>query len=218
MDLKKLKKERFDFLNKVYESVKGSTSYMVNMWDVGNELNFSREQTHSIFNYLNDEGLVEPMALGGGMAITHYGIKEIEEAFSEPDKPTEHFLPINNYNINIGVMNGGAVQQATNNSTINYTNSNEVINAITDFTKELKQFIDNSNLSNDEVEELQTDIQTIEVQSNSKKPKTEILKASLNSIKTIIEGTIAGVTTNVITANSNLLIQKATHLLTLLTA
>jgi predicted nucleic acid-binding Zn-ribbon protein len=111
-------------------------------------------------------------------------------------------------------MNGGAIQRATNNSIINYTNSSEILNAIADFTNELKQFIDNSNLSNDEVEELQTDIQTIEVQRKSKKPKTEILKTSLNSIKTIIESMVAGVATNVITANSDTLIQKATHLLT----
>lgn len=217
MSIQKLKQDRFKFLHKVYEVVEGKRGYILDGWEVGKELGFEREYSTNIFYYLNEEGLVEPMGSGIRLAITHSGIKEIEEALSEPTEPTEHFLPFNQYNINIGVMNGGAIQQATNNSTINYTNSSEVLNAITDFTGELKQFIDNSNLSNDEVEELQTDIQTIEVQSRSKKPKTEILKTSLNSIKTIIEGTIAGVATNLVTANSNLLVQKATNLLSLLT-
>jgi predicted RNase H-like nuclease (RuvC/YqgF family) len=84
-------------------------------------------------------------------------------------------------------------------------------------TKELKNFISNSNLSNEEIEELQTDIQTIEVESNSKKPKIEILKTSLTSIKTILKGVVAGVSTNVITANSETIIQKITHLLSLMT-
>jgi predicted RNase H-like nuclease (RuvC/YqgF family) len=158
------------------------------------------------------------MALGGGMAITHYGIKEIEEAYSEPDKPTEHFLPINQYNISIGVMNGGAIQQATNGSTINYTTSNEILRSISDFTNELKQFVENSNLSNDKVEELQIDIQTLELQTNSNKPKTEILKTSLNSIKNIIEGTISGVATNFISSNSELIVNKVIHLLSILSS
>lgn len=216
MDIKKIKQDRFAFLHKVYELVKGRTGYALDGWEVGRELDFEKEYTTNIFYYLNEEGLVEPMGSGIRLAITHNGIKEIEEVLSDPNEPTEHFLPFNQYNINIGVMNGGAIQQATNNSTINYTNSSEILSAIADFTNELKQFIDNSNLSNDEVEELQTDIQTIEVQNKAKKPKTDILKTSLNSIKTIFEGTVAGVATNVVTANSGMMLQKVTHLLTLL--
>ncbi len=157
------------------------------------------------------------MGAGLGLLITHTGVKEVEEALSEPSKPTEHFLPLNNhYNINIGTMHGGAIQQATNNSVINYTNSTEVLNAINDFTHELKQFINNSNLTREQIEELQTDIQTIEIQTNSQRPKTDILKTSLNSVKTIMEGAIAGVAANVITANPEIIIQKVTRLLNLL--
>jgi hypothetical protein len=217
MDIKKVKQDRFVFLHKVYELVEGRTGYVLDGWEVGKELNFEKEYTTNIYYYLNEEGLVEAMGSGIRLAITHSGIKEIEEALSEPNKGTEHFLPINQYNINIGVMNGGAIQQATKNSTINYVNSIEIINEINNFTKELKNFISNSNLSNEEIEELQTDIQTIEIQSNSKKPKKEILKTSLTSIKTILEGVVAGVSTNVITANSETIIQKVTHLLSLMT-
>lgn len=217
MDIKKVKQDRFVFLHKVYELVEGRTGYVLDGWEVGKELNFEKEYTTNIYYYLKEEGLVEAMGSGIRLAITHSGIKEIEEALSEPNKGTEHFLPINQYNINIGVMNGGAIQQATKNSTINYVNSIEIINEINNFTKELKNFISNSNLSNEEIEELQTDIQTIEIQSNSKKPKKEILKTSLTSIKTILEGVVAGVSTNVITANSETIIQKVTHLLSLMT-
>ena len=217
MDIQKIKKDRFSFLHKVYEGVKGRLGYILDGWEVGKELGFEKEYTTSIFYYLNEEGLIEPKGAGIRLSITHDGIKEVEEALSEPNKPTEHFLPLNNhYNINIGTMNGGAIQQATNNSVINYTSSTEVLNAITDFTNELKQFINNSNLSREQVEELQTDIQTIEIQTNAQRPKTDILKTSLNSVKTIMEGAIAGVAANVITANPEMIIQKATHLLSLL--
>lgn len=35
------------------------------------------------------------MALGERIGLTHWGIKEVEAAFENPDKPTQTFLPIN---------------------------------------------------------------------------------------------------------------------------
>lgn len=218
MDFSKKKNDRFNFLNKIYEISDGQTSYIVDGWEqVGKILGFDWNYSTNIYHYLNDEGLIEPMGAGIRLSLTHDGLKEIEKALNEPDKPTEHFPPINQYNtINIGTMQGGAIQQATSTSTINYTTSNEVIKDITEFTKELKEFIAKENLPKDEVEELETDIETIEVQSKSKRPKTEILKTSLNSIKSIMERVIAGVATKVITNNPEAIITKANHLLELL--
>jgi hypothetical protein len=216
MNIQKLKKDRFSFLLQAYEMARGSNRIVINGWDVGGILNFEEEYTSNIFNYLAEEELIEGMGAGLGLLITHAGVKEVEEALSEPNKPTEHFSPINQYNINIGNMSGGAIQQATNNSTINYTNSIDTLNAIKDFTSDLKQFISNSNLTGQQVEELEIDIQTIEIQANAQKPKTDILKSSLNSVKTIIEGMVAGVAATYITSNPELIIQKATNLINLL--
>lgn len=219
IDIKQKNIDRFNFLNKIYEISNGQTAYMVDGWEqVGKPLGFDWNYSKIICHFLNDEGLTEPMGAGIRLSLTHDGLKEIEKALNEPDKPTEHFAPVNNhYNtINIGKMEGGAIQQATNTSTINYTTSNEVLKGITELTKELKEFIAKEDLSNDEVEELETDIETIEVQSKSKKPKTEIFKTSLNSIKSIMERIIAGVATKVITSNPEAIITKVNHLLQLL--
>src|SRR5690349_70026 len=107
MDLQKKKTDRFKFLLKIYEAVDGRTGYTLDGWEVGKALGFDRDYSTAIYYYLNDEGLVEPMGAGIRLGITHQGIKEIEEALEQPDKPTEHFLPVEQYNINIGVMNGG---------------------------------------------------------------------------------------------------------------
>lgn len=216
-DIKKLKQDRFSFLKKVYDTVEGQKGYLVDGFEIGKELGFDREYTKSIFSYLNDEGLIEPMGAGIRLTIAHNGIKEVEELLSEPSKSTEHFLPLNQYNtISIHNMSGGAIQQATSNSKINYTTSNEVLKGIAEFTDELKKFISRENLPNDEVEELKTDIETIEVQNKSRKPKTEILKTSLNSIKSIMERVVAGVTTKFIISNSKAIITKANHLIQIL--
>lgn len=216
MDLTKIKKDRFAFLLNVYKSVDGNTGYMVNMWDVGTELSFSQDYTNTVFDYLNNEGLIEPKALGGGMSITHYGVKEIEEAFTKPDRPTEHFIPVNQYNISIGVMHGGAIQQASNGTTINYTVSNDILDSVKQFAKELNAELHNLKISNAQKSELYSEIQTIEVQSNSPKPKTSILKETLLSVKTILESTIAGVAADLSSSAVQKLLEKTSHLITTL--
>ena len=190
---------------------------MINGWEIGKELNFDKEYSTTIFYYLHSEGLVKPMGAGINLSITHYGVIEVEKALIEPDKPTTHFLPLNQYNnINIEVMNGGAIQQATPNSTINYTTSHEVLNDITAFIKDLKKIIENSNFEEEIKDEMQTDIQTIEVQINSKRPKPNILKETLKSIKTIVEGTLSGVASGLIMTNPSDLITKINNLINLL--
>lgn len=214
MDLKKIKQDRFSFLNKVYEECGGRQNYMINGWDIGKALYFDKEYSTDIYYYLKSEGLVEPMGAGINLGITHYGVMEVERALSEPDKPTTHFLPFNQYNsINIEVMHGGIIQQATLDSTINYTTSNEVVNSISQFTNDLKEIIEKSSFEKEKKEEIETDIQTIELQINSKKPKSNILKETLKSIKTIVEGTISGVASGAIMTNPSALISKITNLI-----
>lgn len=49
--------------------------------------------------------------MGGGIAITHRGIKEVEQALRTPERRTEHFAPAINL-INVGQMTG-SIQQGT---------------------------------------------------------------------------------------------------------
>ncbi len=95
MDIKKIKQDRFSFLNRVYEECNGKQNYMINGWDIGKALNFDKDYSTDIYNYLKSEGLVNPIGAGINLVITHNGIKEIERALSEPDKPTTHFPPFN---------------------------------------------------------------------------------------------------------------------------
>lgn len=192
MNLDKKKRDRFKFLKTVYKESKGEEGYIFNMWEIGNSLGFSREETSSIFNYLEGEGLLVPMALGGGFSITHFGILEIEESLSEPNKSTEHFLPFNQYNITIGNMSGGAVQQGNINSNINIL-SNETISNIENYVSSFKKFLAEEISNNELRDELLADIETLSQQSKSPKPKSSIMKVTLNSIKDTLVGAIGGV-------------------------
>jgi hypothetical protein len=109
-----LRKKRFQYLNLLYEKSRGDKFNRVSMWELGNELDFERNETRSITQYLGSAGLMEYATMGGGIAITHYDVKEVEEALRHPEQPTHYFQPVNI--INIQHMEGSQIQQGTNSS------------------------------------------------------------------------------------------------------
>lgn len=176
------KKQRFEFLEKLYKETDGSESYMVNMWELGQELGYDRETTSNIVEYLQGEELLIPRALGGGIAITHYGIKEIEEAYENPNEATEHFMPINL--INIENMNNSTIQQGTIHSTQNNHFENNKLSDLKQVIRELQQVI--SKLEDSDIKkELISESETLISQIKSPKPKKSIIKETLKSIKEV---------------------------------
>ena len=193
MDINKKKKDRFKFLKAIYDAVDGEQDSIIDGSTIGKKLVFERNYTKNIFYYLQEEGLIEGMGAGFHLSITHYGIREVEQSLSEPEKPTEHFLPLNQYNtININNMNGGSFQQATVNSNINIV-SNDAIVDIESYIEKIRRFV-NDDIEDEELRaELLADVETISQQSKSPKPKKAILKATLDSIKDILVGSLGGV-------------------------
>jgi predicted transcriptional regulator len=127
MDLTQKKKDRFDYLNKLYEEAEGSLKAAFNMEDIGREMKFSYEQTSNIVDYLINEGLIEPYALGGSITLTHYGVKEIEQAYEDPELPTEHFAPVNH--IHIHSSGQGNIINTGNSNTFTVNNNFDKITA-----------------------------------------------------------------------------------------
>jgi hypothetical protein len=72
------------FLQLLYKESGGSIGAMFNMWGVGTELNFDKDETQKVVEYLCQENLIEQRALGGTIGLTHRGVKEVEEALENP--------------------------------------------------------------------------------------------------------------------------------------
>lgn len=90
--LEERQKDRWLLLQKIYETTKEiSESSNVNVYRVGERLGWEREKTEAAFEYLQGEGLIKGVTVGGGLKLTHQGIREVEEAKEYPDKPTLHF-------------------------------------------------------------------------------------------------------------------------------
>ena len=116
MDVQNLEKDRLAFLVKLYEVGEGSRFSYHPMYTLGSLLGFEPNYTHKIVDYLVSEGFVTS-TLGGGLAITHEGIKEAE-ALAKPHKQTAPVSPLNitQNTIQIGKMSNSTIQQSVKDS------------------------------------------------------------------------------------------------------
>jgi hypothetical protein len=184
--LDETKKKRFQFLNYLYETTEGSSRNVVNMFELGTELGFEKEETTNIVQYLKGEYLVEHKTLGGGIVITHYGVKEVEEALSHPEAPTAYFPPVNI--IQIHHMEGSQIQQGTISSSQSGTFNLGKAEDIIAFVKVLKLKLDELPIDKEDKKEVSSDIETIESQLRSSRPKDGVVKECLKSIRNVLEG------------------------------
>ena len=186
--IEELKKQRFQFLNSVYELTDGSQFSFVNMYEVGKKLGFDKTLVNDISQYLVEEGLIEYQTLDGFISITHYGIREVEEALSNPDKPTTYFPPVNI--IQVEQMTNSQILQSSPGAVQAITFAQGKYDKLKEMLQVLKESMDQLNLKAQQKSDLQADIQTIEAQMLSSKPKATIITESLGSIRRILEGAV----------------------------
>ncbi len=122
--------------------------------------------------------------MGGSISISHWGIKEIEEAIENPAQPTRHFLPINI--INVGEMNNSTINQSSFNK-IEIVDENRV-NQLSQILEQIELNKSNFKLIESSFNEINAEISTLYSQIKSPKPKNIIITESLKTIRSILEG------------------------------
>lgn len=191
-DVNEKYRKRFEFLNTLYELTDGNTQAIVDMREIGQAKGFSWEDTQNIVTWLQNEGLLGECFLGGGITISHWGIKEVESALRHPDQETAYFPPINI--INVQNMINSQLQQATVSSTQTYTQQNVLdTDKLRAELEKLKNALNDLDLDKEKREESDIQIQTIETQLKSKKPITVVIEESAKSLRNLLEGTMAGI-------------------------
>jgi len=88
MDSKKPKRSAFNSSTSFTILPEGVAVFLFRCGRLGNNWDGDKNETPNIVEYLVGENLVEYVAIGGEIAITHYGRKEIERALSAPDIAT----------------------------------------------------------------------------------------------------------------------------------
>jgi len=98
------------------------------------------------------------------------------------------------YNVNnfFGPVGTSSIQQDVENATQVSVSAEVDLSRVREFTKELQANFANLSLTPEVQDELRAEAQTIETQAGSPKPKPAIIRESLRSIRTILEGAAGG--------------------------
>ena len=186
MDIEEKKEKRLRFLYLLYQRWEEKAHEYPNMYTLGKQLGLSDRFTHLICSYLKGKGMIDVMSKDGIVKILQSGIEEVENALLKPDEPTERFPPVKNIII-IEKVTDSQIQIDSPHS-IQIKADKELTDKLKDLNKFIKDNIEQLMLNEDDKQELQTEIQTIDIQLSSPKPKRNILKECVSSIRRVMEG------------------------------
>lgn len=190
-DIKELRGYRLRYMHRLYEVTHGNERTNVDMWELGEELGFSRELTERVFQYLRGEGLLKEISRAS-IVITHDGVVEVEQALDKPETPTKHFPAAVNI-IQIHHMEGSSIQQGSHGSSQTVLSHTSSVKSVCQFIQELQRALPDFTIEESVTKELQSEIDTAKAQLASPRPKTTILRECLSSIRTILEGAAGNV-------------------------
>ena len=182
------KKDRFLLLNRLYERTDQPGLQLLKLSDIGQDVGLDGLEALKTADYLSQEGLVNLFDDEGRIiAITHHGVLEVEAALSDPSQPTEHFPPLNI--IYVENMNNSQIMQASPGGSQEYSLAADQIEKLRRF---IETFCNRKNelpfRSEDERLEAEADVQSLEAQLQSPKPKYQIVRTMVQSLTNILEG------------------------------
>ena len=150
-EIEEKEKQRFLFLNKLYSLVNGKRDSPLNMYEIGKLIGFNINTVNSIVGYLEGEELVNNIGYGGTItglvAITHKGIKEVDQARNNPNSSTSKFSPQIVY-VAGDYVRTGAITDSTGinigkDNTIGNININSLNKMLTTINNEYSKSLDN---------------------------------------------------------------------------
>jgi hypothetical protein len=176
-------KQRFRFLKALYDRVGDNIAAGNHYTSLADDIGSDHSAAARFAQHLHSQGLLS-LTNDGQVRITHIGVREIEAAVTKPQLPTQHFPA---YVINIQTMTNSSIQQGTqNSSSVIIANQNEV-QSLKQLVTNIKESADKISLSSQERTEMEAELQTLESQLSSPKPKHVIVSESLRTLRTILE-------------------------------
>ena len=159
-----------EFLLQLYQKANGDPAVQISMYDLGEQLGLDRQAASRVAEQLIALQLVEIVTLAGGIAISNDGLKEIQATFGDL------------------TATGETVTQLGAEPILDQTRSQAVAGVM----DQIKAQAGNLGLEFETLGELMADLKTIDVQLQSPRPKTAIIKECLRSVKDTVEGRSPG--------------------------
>lgn len=189
------KRQRLRFMIELYDMVDGFDAQPVETAQLAARLGLDTSKPEDlldvlkIVHYLQGEELLSSSGSPGDatrLTLTHKGVREVEEARSRPNQPTEHFWPLATIasepaDGSISDQNGATTARAL--TVLEEPDRLEVLR----MAQSLQEWANRLALDEEQRSEYDADIRTIEAQLDSPHPKTELIKVALESIKSTAE-------------------------------
>lgn len=197
--IQKNEKNKLLVLKKIYEITEQNCEEKFFVNQLENQINeLSKKEIKNALNFLEKKNLIIPEkkdAAGDAFiyTISIHGIEEIESMSKKPDEATENFRP---YNLIINNPQSSPIQIGTNNSSqnINYSFNSDQITKLKEFVIDISEILNkHENKNEEEYLEIKADIEALQAQVYSPKPKNLIIKELLSSLKSISESASAGI-------------------------
>lgn len=192
-DINQRQAARLLVLKTIYEASGGSLSTSVSGQDLLDKLGMPDQELGDACTFLADKRLIdETRTLWGHYTpflvnITRRGIEEIERSIQAPKEPTQYFPAASSIVYIEGNVVGSPIQSGSPGARQEVA-TNISIPDIRDFISELKKATPELDIPDEQKSELEAEISTLEAQVNSPKPKKQIIRESLHSVRAILEG------------------------------
>lgn len=182
---------RFNVLVYAEDRSKNNRRAIILREQVAEALGVAPDDLISTLQYLEGEGLIEFSVGVDSFIITHLGVLEVEEALTNPEDSTKHFLPVaevrNEIIIHGNVIGSQLNQQSPGSNqsiALQIQNSQEIGNLLITLEESLEELT----LTETELREARSEIATLRAQIQSPRPKRSIVAEGLSSLRSICEG------------------------------
>lgn len=207
MGIEEKRRLRTEFMRWLYEKTDGDQWIPVSANEFRQDTRFGSPDeatVRGVIQYLEGEMLVKPHWVLGGLPsvnITHYGLREMEEALQAPNEPTEHFAPINVLHV-YGNVVGSNIQQGTNRSSQAVTNSQSEKADMTAFLAAVREALSDTRFNESLRPKVETDVALIEAEASKPAPDWKLLRVLGQSLRAIVESGLGGVLTSALAATA----------------
>jgi hypothetical protein len=180
-------KQCYQYLNRLNQCfIETPHTVAVSKYALGEELGFDSHQTDRIVKFLLNKNALKGDS--GSVRITGNTV----QCLIDYERANNKAPSSNSYNINVGSMNTSSIVQASKDVQIITILSQTQIQDVEQISSSLKEVLKSSELSEEQKAELNIEIESLDVQLKSPKPKMVRIKDYLTTAKNIIEGTAIG--------------------------
>jgi hypothetical protein len=153
------------FLFQVFQQTDGETSVQVSMYDIGAALGLDRDAALKVAETLIASQMVEIRTLSGGIGISADGVAEIQQLFGDRIAPDDQIIQLGDEPILDKIR----------------------CQAVEELIASFKASAGKLGLDFDSLNELMADVKTMDAQLGSARPKADIIRECLRSLKSVLE-------------------------------